>query len=181
MNRKNFIKASGILSLGALVPITLAGEPRKNYSLNTIVLSPGEYAMLDRENRIGYVIPRRSSVPDKITCGEKILAPTFEIATNPQYKMTQEEYCKHWKDLYNHENIDKKLKAHQYFLEKKNMLRKSNEDMDREEENAFETLADLGCKDIYKFVRQERYWLPCSEIRTISVIYFEEIGIIGLV
>jgi len=36
-----------------------------------------------------YVISRRGSVPDKITEGEEVLVPTFEIAVNPQIRLSE--------------------------------------------------------------------------------------------
>ncbi len=36
-----------------------------------------------------YVIARRGAVPDKITEGEEVLVPTFEIAANPQIRLSE--------------------------------------------------------------------------------------------
>jgi len=38
---------------------------------------------------IAHVLPRRGAVPDQIQEGEEILVPTFEIAANPQIRMSE--------------------------------------------------------------------------------------------
>jgi len=36
-----------------------------------------------------YVIARQGSVPDRIVTGEEVLVPTFEIAVNPQIRLSE--------------------------------------------------------------------------------------------
>jgi len=38
---------------------------------------------------VAYVISRRGAVPDRITEGEEVLVPTFEIAVNPQIRLSE--------------------------------------------------------------------------------------------
>jgi hypothetical protein len=38
---------------------------------------------------VAYVIGRRGQVPDRITEGEEVLVPTFEIAANPQIRLSE--------------------------------------------------------------------------------------------
>ena len=38
---------------------------------------------------VAYVISRRGAVPDRITEGEEVLVPTFEIGTNPQIRLSE--------------------------------------------------------------------------------------------
>jgi len=38
---------------------------------------------------VAYVIPRRGALPDRITEGEEVLVPTFEIGANPQIRLSE--------------------------------------------------------------------------------------------
>jgi hypothetical protein len=38
---------------------------------------------------IAHIIARRGAVPDQIQEGEEILVPTFEIAANPQVRLSE--------------------------------------------------------------------------------------------
>ncbi len=53
-------------------------------------LPQGAYARYEKDVRArAYVISRRGAVPDMIIEGEEILVPTFEIATNPQIRLSE--------------------------------------------------------------------------------------------
>lgn len=53
-------------------------------------LPQGAYARYEKDVRAtAFVISRRGAVPDGITEGEEILVPTFEIATNPQIRLSE--------------------------------------------------------------------------------------------
>jgi len=53
-------------------------------------LPQGAYARYEKDVRAtATVIPRRGAVPDMIVEGEEILVPTFEIATNPQVRISE--------------------------------------------------------------------------------------------
>jgi len=53
-------------------------------------LPQGALARYERDVRsVAHVLPRRGAVPDQITEGEEILVPTFEIATNPQIRLSE--------------------------------------------------------------------------------------------
>ena len=53
-------------------------------------LPQGAYARYEKDVRAtASVISRRGAVPDMITEGEEILVPTFEIATNPQIRLSE--------------------------------------------------------------------------------------------
>ena len=53
-------------------------------------LPQGALARYERDvASVAYVIPRRGAVPDRITEGEEVLVPTFEIATNPQIRLSE--------------------------------------------------------------------------------------------
>lgn len=53
-------------------------------------LPQGAYARYEKDVRAtAHVISRRGAVPDMITEGEEILVPTFEIATNPQIRLSE--------------------------------------------------------------------------------------------
>ena len=53
-------------------------------------LPQGALARYERDvTAKAYVISRRGGVPDAITEGEEVLVPTFEIATNPQIRLSE--------------------------------------------------------------------------------------------
>lgn len=53
-------------------------------------LPQGAYARYEKDARAtAWVISRRGAVPDMIIEGEEILVPTFEIATNPQIRLSE--------------------------------------------------------------------------------------------
>lgn len=53
-------------------------------------LPQGALARYERDvASVAYVIPRRGAVPDRITEGEEVLVPTFEIAVNPQIRLSE--------------------------------------------------------------------------------------------
>jgi hypothetical protein len=53
-------------------------------------LPQGALARYERDVRAkAYVISRRGAVPDEIQEGEEVLVPTFEIATNPQIRLSE--------------------------------------------------------------------------------------------
>ena len=192
MNRQDFLKTAGALSLGALAPMTLLAEPKKRYNLHTIHLKKGHQPLVETGYRDAYIAddtPRMENGRlvdwekrfEFIGKKEKALAPTFEISCNPIYHMTDAEWRKNWRDLYGHKNYKLMRKTHEKILHSKGIFKQCEEFADKEEEKTFNSLANLGCKDIFKFIRQERQWLPCSEGHNLSIVYFEEIGVIGLV
>jgi len=53
-------------------------------------LPQGAYARYEKDvASVAYVIGRRGGVPDRITEGEEVLVPTFEIGTNPQIRLSE--------------------------------------------------------------------------------------------
>lgn len=53
-------------------------------------LPQGALARYERDVRsVAHVISRRGAVPDEIQEGEEVLVPTFEIATNPQIRLSE--------------------------------------------------------------------------------------------
>jgi len=53
-------------------------------------LPQGALARYERDvTAKAYVLSRRGAVPDAITEGEEVLVPTFEIATNPQIRLSE--------------------------------------------------------------------------------------------
>lgn len=53
-------------------------------------LPQGALARYERDVRaVAWVIARRGAVPDQIQEGEEVLVPTFEIATNPQVRLSE--------------------------------------------------------------------------------------------
>jgi hypothetical protein len=53
-------------------------------------LPQGAYARYEKDVRAtAWVISRRGAVPDMIIEGEEVLVPTFEIATNPQIRLSE--------------------------------------------------------------------------------------------
>lgn len=53
-------------------------------------LPQGALARYERDVRsVAHVISRRGAVPDEIQEGEEVLVPTFEIATNPQVRLSE--------------------------------------------------------------------------------------------
>ena len=53
-------------------------------------LPQGAYARYEKDvHAIATVISRRGAVPDQIQEGEEVLVPTFEIATNPQIRISE--------------------------------------------------------------------------------------------
>ena len=53
-------------------------------------LPQGALARYERDvAAIAYVVSRRGAVPDQIQEGEEILVPTFEIAANPQVRLSE--------------------------------------------------------------------------------------------
>jgi hypothetical protein len=53
-------------------------------------LPQGALARYERDvASVAYVISRRGAVPDRITEGEEVLVPTFEIAVNPQIRLSE--------------------------------------------------------------------------------------------
>lgn len=53
-------------------------------------LPQGQYARYEKDvASVAYVISRRGAVPDRITEGDEILVPTFEIGANPQIRLSE--------------------------------------------------------------------------------------------
>lgn len=53
-------------------------------------LPQGALARYERDvAAIAHIISRRGAVPDQIQEGEEILVPTFEIAANPQVRLSE--------------------------------------------------------------------------------------------
>ena len=53
-------------------------------------LPQGALARYERDvASVAHVISKRGSVPDQIVEGEEILVPTFEIAANPQVRLSE--------------------------------------------------------------------------------------------
>lgn len=50
----------------------------------------GAYARYEKDvASVAYVVGRRGAIPDRITEGEEVLVPTFEIAANPQIRISE--------------------------------------------------------------------------------------------